>query len=139
MSAGRDTIRVRACLAVVREGRVLLAAHCATDGGAVQWLIPGGGVEYGEALALAACREFTEETGLRAECGEVLDVSEVIIPQRPWHSVSVVFRGSLAGGELAPETHAIYGKREARWFASADLAGVAVHPERAVRKALGLA
>ncbi|MHB0877495.1 MAG: hypothetical protein ACYC5O_15765 [Anaerolineae bacterium] len=82
MAAGSDVIRVRACLAVLDVGRLLLVAHYGTDAGSVQWLIPGG--------------------------------------------------------ELAPETHAIYGKREGRWFAAADLEGLAYHPQQAVRLALGV-
>ena len=58
MESGSDTIRVRACLAVVEDGRVLLAGHYQTDAGRVQWLIPGGGVEYGEGLQAAACSEL---------------------------------------------------------------------------------
>jgi len=51
-------IRVRACLAVVQDGRVLLVPHYDTDVGPVQWVIPGGRMKYGERLQEAALREF---------------------------------------------------------------------------------
>ncbi|MEZ4615634.1 MAG: NUDIX hydrolase [Caldilineaceae bacterium] len=50
-----DTIRVRACLAVVEAGQLLLVPHFQTDSGVdVQWNLPGGKVEFGEALEAAA-------------------------------------------------------------------------------------
>jgi ADP-ribose pyrophosphatase YjhB (NUDIX family) len=56
-----DSIRIRVCLAIVNDGKVLLVPHYNTDAGAVQWIVPGGRVEFGESLEAAAVREFFYE------------------------------------------------------------------------------
>jgi ADP-ribose pyrophosphatase YjhB (NUDIX family) len=40
------------------------------------WSVPGGRVEAGETEAEAVVREVAEETGLRAECGDLLGWAE---------------------------------------------------------------
>ena len=131
-------IHIRVCLAVIEEDRLLLVPHYQTDAGAVQWNLPGGRLEFGETLEAAARREFEEETGLQAEVIERLDVSEVIKPVQPWHSVTITFRGTLTGGQLRAEPDHPYGDKTPRWFSAADLAGLAYHPPQTVEKALGL-
>ena len=131
-------IRVRAALAVVRDGRILLVPHYNTDAGPVQWLIPGGGVVFGESVRDAASREFTEETGLHAEVGSLLDVSEVLLPERPWHSLTVAYSGTIVGGRLVAEPGHHHGEKVPRWLSADELVEVPYHPKRAVELALGL-
>jgi 8-oxo-dGTP diphosphatase len=53
-----------ACVIFDDEGRVLLVHHTY---GRLNWELPGGGSEPGEAPDETATRELLEETGLRAE------------------------------------------------------------------------
>ena len=69
---------VGASIAVIRDGRVLLAARANEPMRGV-WTLPGGLVEAGETLAEAALRELTEEVGLTAEVVGVLSPTEIIV------------------------------------------------------------
>lgn len=133
---GTADIRLRACIAAVHEGRILLVPHYNTDAGPIQWVIPGGRVRFGEKLEDAARREFREETGLDVLVTGLLDVSEVILPDKPWHSVTVVFSGTPLGGRLAPEPGHRFGEKVPRWFSRAELQEVPYHPRQGVERAL---
>jgi 8-oxo-dGTP diphosphatase len=128
-------IRLRACLAVVEDSRILLVPHFDTDAGPVQWNVPGGGVAFGEYTQAAAVREFQEETGFDAECDRLLDVYENIIPARPWHSVTFAYIGRIVGGQMRQEPTR-WGLRTPRWFDLDQLDSIAYHPPLIVEKAL---
>ena len=132
-----DSIRIRVCLSVVENEKILLVPHYKTEAGAVQWVVPGGKITFGENLKAAAVREFREETGLEAEVTGLLDVSEVILPERPYHSISISLSGRVTGGTLGPEAKHPYGEKIPRWFSIAEVKAVCYHPERTVEKALG--
>ena len=51
---------------IQRDGRVLLCRVASGHLGAGGWMLPGGGLEFGEAPDAAAIREVEEETGLLA-------------------------------------------------------------------------
>ncbi len=132
----QQPIHIRVCLAAVKDQRILLVPHYNTDAGPIQWNIPGGRLEFGESVRDAGLREFTEETGLTAEIIGLLDVSEVILPERPWHSVTIAFLGKITGGILREEIHPIYGSKMPKWFTLEALDGIPYHPPQIVRKAL---
>jgi ADP-ribose pyrophosphatase YjhB (NUDIX family) len=128
------SIRIRVCLAVVQEKKILLVPHYHTDVGPLQWVIPGGAVEFGEKLQTAAIREFRGETGLQAECDEMLDIYENVQPDRPWHSITIAFLGKVIGGKITPEI-TDYGEKIPQWFSLEELSSLKYHPPQIVEKA----
>jgi ADP-ribose pyrophosphatase YjhB (NUDIX family) len=108
MTLGTRTVVLREAAA-----EVLLVRH----GYAPGWLLPGGGVERGEALADAALRELREEAGIVAEEAPVLHGVFLNDAQfRGDHVACFVVRrfrqeGFTPNAEIA----------EARFFASASL------------------
>lgn len=95
-------------------------------------------MEFGESVEETALREFQEETGLQARVAGLLDVSEVLRPERPWHSITITFSGHITGGVPAPEAGHRYGNEVPRWFSVAEIATVEYHPKSTVEKALGI-
>ena len=55
--------KTKSCGVIVTDGQRLLLGHASRS---PRWDIPKGGLEPGETLAAAACRELQEETGLVA-------------------------------------------------------------------------
>jgi 8-oxo-dGTP diphosphatase len=135
---GSAAIRLRAGVAVVQDGRILLVPHYDTDAGPVQWCIPGGRLEPGEGLEETARREFEEETGLRVQGCQLLDVSEVVLPEKGYHSITITFSGSVEGGVLRPELDHPYGEKRPRWISREELGTLACHPQCAIEKAFGM-
>jgi ADP-ribose pyrophosphatase YjhB (NUDIX family) len=104
----RERTRVAAyALTTDPAGRVLL---CRTAPGVVPepvWLLPGGGLEFGEAPEDAVLRELAEETGLTGEVECLLDVHDRVI-ERPdeaerVHAIRIIYRVNVSGGELRDE------------------------------------
>ena len=114
-----EEVRIRAAALVLRGDEVLLVRH--QKGGRTYWLLPGGGVEFGEPAPEAARREVQEETGLEVEIDDLLLVAETIAPDATRHVLHLVFRADLRGGRLA----------EARFVPLAELPGLDLHPPMA--------
>ncbi len=86
----------------MHEGRILMVEQA--RGEERYWLLPGGGVQFGETLADALRREFQEELGLRVGVAGLIAIVESISPEPDYekHVIHLVFEISAAP-EALPE------------------------------------
>ncbi|HEU5158091.1 MAG TPA: NUDIX domain-containing protein [Streptosporangiaceae bacterium] len=117
-------MRVRCVGAVVRddEGRLLLIRRGHPPGEGL-WSLPGGRVEPGESDAVAVVRELREETGLRAEAGDL-----IAVVARPGLGDVVYdiyeYTATPVGGTLRPGDDAA----DVRWVDDAELRALPTTP-----------
>ena len=85
-----------------RADTVLLTRISAVGAHPGSWTLPGGGLDHGESPREALAREVTEETGLEAAVGDLLDVHDVHFDgtapsgrYEDFHGVHLVFRATV--------------------------------------------
>lgn len=98
-------------LVIVRDGEVLLIKR-KYEPFEDQWCLPGGHVEASEQVRDAARREAKEETGYEVELDGLVGVYDTPGRDPRGPVISIVFRASVGGGGLDPDTDAA----DARWF-----------------------
>lgn len=118
-------VRIGAYAWAERDGCVLLSRMAAGTKGAGSWVMPGGGVSFGEDPADAVLRELDEETGLEGVVGEVLGVRSALMHPHETpsghrlHVLGILYRVEITGGELRDETGG--STDHAEWIPLADL------------------
>lgn len=111
--------RVSACGLIFHEDRILLCRLSPMVVGSVgSWILPGGGIDFGEEPREALVREIFEETGLRAECGSLLDVVSNVLhfpaeenegfvahqgEDRTVHALRIIYAAKITPGEIVLE------------------------------------
>nr|WP_321525014.1 NUDIX hydrolase [uncultured Cohaesibacter sp.] len=105
---------------VVRERKVLLVKR-ANPPDAGKWGFPGGKVEFGETLQMAAQRELFEETGVRGRADRILTTLETFSKGQSgrlqFHYVLIAVLCEWQEGEAVAGDDAL----EAAWYDADDL------------------
>ena len=103
----------------INDGAVLLTRLSVAELDVGYWVLPGGGLDWGEEPVAGLEREFFEETGLVPQVGEVLGLHSFVgTRQTDLHVIQVVYRVA-AGGTLV---HELDGTTDqAQWWPLGDL------------------
>ncbi|PIN81049.1 DNA mismatch repair protein MutT [Candidatus Woesearchaeota archaeon CG10_big_fil_rev_8_21_14_0_10_32_9] len=71
---------------VVHEGKILLGKRNKVNANN-KWVLPGGGIDWGETSKDAAKREALEETGLEVELEKLVCIKEIIAIHADYHAI----------------------------------------------------
>jgi ADP-ribose pyrophosphatase YjhB (NUDIX family) len=94
------------------DERIVLVRR-AIEPGYGLWVFPGGYVDRGEEVTVAAMREAREEAGLQVRLDGLINIYSY--PGRP--IIVVVFKASIVGGDLQIDDESL----EARLFSRAEI------------------
>lgn len=86
------------CAGLIRCGEQVLLGKRNKEPNRGLWVLPGGGVEFGESFAKTLERELLEEAGIQIDVQGVFNVFELINPPSE-HRVIVYVNGSYRSGE----------------------------------------
>lgn len=91
-------IRIRIGVVLIKDDKILLIKH--RKYGKEYWLVPGGGLAFGEKIKDCAAREIKEETNLDISLKQFLFLYESINPDGSRHVLNLFFLGEVLGGNL---------------------------------------
>jgi 8-oxo-dGTP diphosphatase len=86
------------CAGLIRSGNQVLLGKRNKEPNRGLWVLPGGGVEFGESFAKTLERELLEEAGIQVDVQGVFNVYELINPPSE-HRVIVYVHGRYRSGE----------------------------------------
>jgi 8-oxo-dGTP diphosphatase len=86
------------CAGLIRRGDEILLGKRGKEPNRGLWVLPGGGVEFGESFATTLQREVFEEAGIEVEVEDFFKVYELINPPSE-HRVIIYMVGHHRAGE----------------------------------------
>lgn len=117
------------------QERVLLVLEQVTPGVDEFWVLPGGGLEPGDATILECVkREFREETGLTVEVGPLLYAQEFPETGGQTRHLGLIFMVHSPAGDLHQTDRAtpLQGselKRHVGWFSQEQMQTIRIYPD----------
>lgn len=90
--------RVRVAGILKKDDKILFIKHKKEKN--EYWLLPGGGLDYGETFQESLKREFYEECNIKIEVKDMVFVSESIDPNGRRHIVNMFFIVEYQSGEI---------------------------------------
>ncbi|MBP9477480.1 MAG: NUDIX hydrolase [Sebaldella sp.] len=116
--------RVRVAGILIEDDRVLLIEHTKNDRS--YWLLPGGGVDWGESIEEAIKREFLEETNLTVEIENFLFISETLAPDNTKHVINLYFRVKRISGDMLLGEESILS--DLKFFTLEEIEKIKIYP-----------
>jgi len=117
-------VRIRVAGVLISGERVLLIAHKKNND--IYWLLPGGGVDYGETLKEALEREFAEELNINVTINDLAFISDSIDPAGNRHVVNICFLCEYQGGDyLLGNEHRLH---DFSFFRKDEIADIKIFP-----------
>ncbi|HPS57192.1 MAG TPA: NUDIX hydrolase [Spirochaetota bacterium] len=124
MTDSGKNVRIRVCGILIDQDKLLLIAHRKNN--EIYWLLPGGGVDYGESLKEALCREFHEELNVSIDVDEISMVSDSIDPEGNRHVVNLCFACRYESGEFRlGDDERLY---DFRFFTENEIKDITIYP-----------
>ncbi len=100
--------RIRVSGILKKDNEILFVKHRKNK--KEYYLLPGGGVDFGESFEAALKREFMEEVNIEIKVKDLVFVSEGIDPKGEKHIISMVFLVEYVQGDIRiPEEERIIG------------------------------
>jgi ADP-ribose pyrophosphatase YjhB (NUDIX family) len=120
-----STTRIRIAALIVKDDRILLAEH--EKNGKRYYLLPGGGMEYGESIEEAIKRELIEEAGLPIAVGDLLWTVDSVPPDLHRHVLNLIVEARALSEELTPTPDRVL--RDIVWVPLAELERTTLFPD----------
>jgi 8-oxo-dGTP diphosphatase len=120
-----NQIRIRVAGILVHDEKILLVRH--EKNGQSYFLLPGGGMEFGETAGQALIREFKEEVGLDIEVGRLVLVQDSIPPNLHRQVLNMYFLVSTRHFEIKVTQDKVL--KGADFFTLEDFSKMKVNPD----------
>jgi 8-oxo-dGTP diphosphatase len=119
-------IRIRVAVIIPRNDEILLVRHVKED--RQYWLIPGGGLDFGETIDECARREIKEETNIDVKLLKLLFISESVSREYERHLVNLFFLGQALNPDCELTVLRDERVQEARFVPVSQLNNLELHP-----------